>query len=345
MLAHKGVQTRCSARHRQAGARVRCPRVLVAASSSGNSTPSSVPAAQHTRTSFHHGITYTSYEVNTAVIKFNTSGVRVLIDPWFVGELTFGGADWMYAGRKRVIGRDTRVDMQQVLAEADVVVITQGLDDHCHIPTLSAVANKGVRVVANAEAAARMRPLGFTNITVLAPGQAASVPGQAGGRLRITATAGALVGPPWSARQLGLVMREEVPAGERPASLYFESHCDFDAGSVAAGLRSAGLGPEEGVDVAVSPVVTTLLGLPGVRPASYPLVQGDQNLTALLRVLKPKVLLPLLNHDIDHRGPLTNIMWQTGEERAVADVLRQAGLSDVRVEYPAPPGEALALAL
>lgn len=49
----------------------------------------------------------------------------MLIDPWFVGELTFGGADWMYAGRKRVIGRDTRVDMQQVLAEADVVVITQ----------------------------------------------------------------------------------------------------------------------------------------------------------------------------------------------------------------------------
>lgn len=52
------------------------------------------------------------------------------------------------------------------------------------------MANKGVHVVANAEAAARMRPLGFNNITVLAPGQATSVPGQAGGRLRITATAG-----------------------------------------------------------------------------------------------------------------------------------------------------------
>lgn len=81
------------------------------------------------------------------------------------------------------------------------------------------------------------------------------------------------MGPPWSARQLGLVMREEVPPGERPASLYFESHCDFDAGSVEAGLRSAGLAAGEGVDVCVSPVVTTLLGMPGVAPASYALVQ------------------------------------------------------------------------
>ncbi|KAG2501068.1 hypothetical protein HYH03_000887 [Edaphochlamys debaryana] len=299
-----------------------------------------MPETERIRTSFHHGITYTSYEVNTAGIKFNTSGVRVLIDPWFVGELNFSGAEWIYAGRKKAIGRETRVDMQQVLAETDVMVITQGLDDHCHMPTLSAVANKAIPVVANEAAAARMRPLGFSNITVLAPGQATTVKGESGGRLRMQATAGALVGPPWSQRQLGLIMREELAAGERPASLYFESHCDFVPESVAAGARAL-LGPNARVDVVVAPVITTLLG---VGPASYPLVQGDDNLLQLLRLLQPQVLLPLMNHDIDHSGPLTTIMWQRGDERAVRELLRSAGLK-TRVEYAAPPGEALALAL
>ncbi|EFJ52312.1 hypothetical protein VOLCADRAFT_86608 [Volvox carteri f. nagariensis] len=299
-----------------------------------------MPATERTRTSFHHGITYTSYEVNTAGIKFNASGVRVLIDPWFIGELAFGGAEWLYSGRKRVIGRDTRVDMQQVLAETDVLVITQGLDDHCHIPTLSAVANKAIPVVTNPDGAARMRPLGFSNIRVLSPGESTTVTGESGGQIRIQATAGALVGPPWTPRQLGLLMREVAAEGERSASLYFESHCDFDPASLTSGLQSCLAGGP--VDVVVSPVVSTLLG---VGPASYELVQGASNLVRLLRLLRPKVLLPLLNHDMEASGPLTAIMWQKGDDRAVTELLRREGLTDTRVEYPAPPGEALALAL
>ncbi|GIL72036.1 hypothetical protein Vretimale_562 [Volvox reticuliferus] len=230
--------------------------------------------------------------------------------------------------------------MQQVLAETDVLVITQGLDDHCHIPTLSAVSNKAVPVVTNPDAAARMRPLGFSNITVLTPGQETIITGQAGGRLKIHATAGALVGPPWTPRQLGLLMREVSSDGERPASLYFESHCDFDSGSLQKGQKSCLAGGP--VDVVVSPVVSTMLG---VGPASYELVQGASNLVKLLRLLRPKVLLPLLNHDMDASGPLTSILWQKGDEHGVAELLRREGLTDTRVEYPAPPGEALALAL
>lgn len=38
--------------------------------------------------------------------------------------------------------------------------------------------------------------------------------------------AGALVGPPWSQRELGVVLRENLPAsaGARGASLYYEPH-------------------------------------------------------------------------------------------------------------------------
>ena len=86
--------------------------------------------------------------------------------------------------------------------------------------------------------------------------------------------AGALVGPPWSQRQNGFVLREvSVPS---PSSLYYEPHCDFDDQSVAAA------GP---VDVVVSPVTSQLLNL-GVL--QYPLVQGDIGLARLLRLLKPR---------------------------------------------------------
>ncbi len=90
------------------------------------------------------------------------------------------------------------------------------------------------------------------------------------------------MGPPWSQRQLALLLREEVAAGERPASVYFESHCDADLESVRRAMRDAGLGGQQqqqqggqevGVDVAITPVVSSLLGVPGTSAASYALVQ------------------------------------------------------------------------
>jgi hypothetical protein len=67
--------------------------------------------------------------------------------------------------------------------------------------------------------------------------------------------AGALVGPPWSKRENGFVLREEAAGG---ASLYYEPHCDYDAASVGRA------GP---VDVVVTPPSTqSLLG--------YDLVSG-----------------------------------------------------------------------
>ncbi len=232
-------------------------------------------------------------------------------------------------------------------------------------------------------------------------------------RLRITATVGALVGPPWSKRQNGLVFRELVSdsPSRPPSSLYFESHCDFDAASVAR---------EAPVDVVVSPVVTAGLGKgPG---AGYPLTMGDINLEKLLKILKPKVrgwmdwpqgwpgrgssqverlaglgqassscrhgrwrprerfalvrgrprrwrvrrgaevackgpccaavlaltvqvLIPLLNSEIDHVGPLASIMYESGTYAELPSRLAAQGLGDVRVEFPAPPGEAMAIAL
>jgi len=95
----------------------------------------------------------------------------------------------------------------------------QYLDDHTHMPTLKSLP-KSIPIIAQPEAAARIAPLGFTDVRTLAPGQALEA---LGGRLRVRATAGALVGPPWSARQNGFVVEEVGVA--RPARLYYEPHC------------------------------------------------------------------------------------------------------------------------
>lgn len=82
-------------------------------------------------------------------------------------------------------------------------------------------------------------------------------------------------------------------------------------------------------------------------PCRYPLLKGDTDLTALLKLLQPKVLVPLLNADLDQEGSLTPLMSVRGSSAAdtVRSSLAAAGLPNVRLEYPAPAGESLALAL
>ncbi|KAF5834786.1 beta-lactamase superfamily domain-containing protein [Dunaliella salina] len=213
-------------------------------------------------------------------MKFNASGAGVLVDPWFTGDLAFLEQDWMYQGHKRVLRTD-KVKMDAIMADTDVIVITQGLDDHCHMPTLRECVPKDKPIVANPAAAERISPLGFSNVMVLDHGQSVDV---ADGRLQLTATVGALVGPPWSKRENGLVFREKVPGG---ASAYFEAHCDFDEASVS------NVGQ---VDMVVSPISSSLVG---VGPVAMPLVMGDINLVKLLKILKPKVLVPLLNAELN----------------------------------------------
>jgi len=133
--------------------------------------PVSRGAVSKTRipTSFHHGVTFVSYEGNSFSVKFQNSGgwsamhivllaggydrfvcvkqvqkvhethhdvaaplhslsgVRVLIDPWLEGDLTFLDQAWIYRGKKRVLNttKGGKVDIDQIAAETDVVVLTQ----------------------------------------------------------------------------------------------------------------------------------------------------------------------------------------------------------------------------
>ena len=105
-------------------------------------------------------------------------------------------------------------------------------------------------------------------------------------------TTGALVGPPWSKRENGYVLTENVLQG---ISLYYEPHCDFDADSVA----SVGA-----VDVVVSPPCNQEL-------VGYPLVKGNTDSVKLVSLLKPAALIALCNAEFDASGPLDALIVET----------------------------------
>ena len=139
----------------------------------------------------------------------------MLVDPWLVGELTFLDAAWLYRGRKRAL--PTPVDLGAVCDRTDVIILSQALPDHAHAPTLAALPDKSIPVLCSPSAEGAARAAGFTDVTPLAHGQSAAA---AGGRLRVTATAGALVGPPWATRENGFVIEQAFGGGEGRGRLF-----------------------------------------------------------------------------------------------------------------------------
>ncbi|KAI3430563.1 hypothetical protein D9Q98_005156 [Chlorella vulgaris] len=284
------------------------------ATASASSTPAaaSAPCAS--------SLTYTSYEGNSFAVEFPNSGVNVLVDPWLVGKLSFGGLEFIYAGSKRVAHPDS-IDVDALARGTDLLVLTQGIDDHAHKPTLKRLP-KTLPVVASASGAAVARSLGFRSVTTLDHGQTLTL---LDGRLTIQGTAGALVGPPWSKRELGVVLRENLEGGGRGASLYYEPHADYQPDSVEQAVAKGGP-----VDVVVSPPCSQSL-------FGYPLVKGSTDSVALLRMLKPKAFVPLMNAEIDQAGPLSKLVTETGStEQLQKELAAEAGLSGIRVCVPVP---------
>jgi hypothetical protein len=308
------------------------------------------PAVAARRPDFSHGVTFTMHEGNSWHVKFQASGARALVDPWLVGPLTFFDQAWLYTARKKVLAEGApsssspspsspspsttnRIDVQAVADDTDVVLLSQYLDDHTHMPTLEALP-KSLRVVAQPEAAARIAALGFKEVTALRPGESVVV---AGGKLRVTALAGSLVGPPWSQRQNAYLLQELVPASgsgssssTSGASVFYEPHADAPAETLT---RAAP------VDVLVGPSVDVTMG-------GYPLLKGKRDLAAQLKALQARVFVPLANSELDHVGPLAEAMQVDGPRtaEATAAALRLQGLAGVHVEAPVP-GEALSIPL
>ena len=69
---------------------------------------------------------------NGWLIKFKKT--NLIIDPWLKGDLIFPPGEWFFKGSlEEEISIDKKID---------IILLTQGLPDHCHVPTLEIYVSK-----------------------------------------------------------------------------------------------------------------------------------------------------------------------------------------------------------
>lgn len=214
------------------------------------------------------------------------SDLNVLLDPWLVGPLCFGNSPWFFTSRL--------LQDWPIPPAIDLVLLTQGLPDHAHPPTLKQL-ERSIPVVASGAAAQVARALGFNQVIAMAPGQSHQHTSGSGSQLTITATAGATV----PGQENGFLLQH--PDG----CLYVEPHGFLDPTL-----------PPQTLDAVITPVVD--LGLPLVGA----FVRGQTVLPQLLERFQPRwVLASTAGGQTQDSGLLPKLLWSRGSIATATDLL------------------------
>ncbi len=119
----------------------------------------------------------TYYGANGWLIEIEE--IRILIDPWLSGDLTFPPGDWLIKGKL-----NKELDTPKNIS---LLLLTQGQPDHAHPQTLKKI-NKSIPVIASEAASKIVKSLGFKEVITLKPGE-----NYTSKKLNIQATSGASV--------------------------------------------------------------------------------------------------------------------------------------------------------
>ncbi len=119
----------------------------------------------------------TYYGANGWLIELDE--IKILIDPWLNGELSFSPGDWLIKG---VLSQELEAPN-----DIDFLLLTQGQPDHAHPPTLKKI-NKSIPVISSYSASKVVDDIGFKNINKLKPSEKFKY-----NNLSILATSGASV--------------------------------------------------------------------------------------------------------------------------------------------------------
>lgn len=218
------------------------------------------------------------------------AGLRILVDPWLVGDLVFGGAPWLFRGYR---------PQPRPLPEAlDLILLSQGLPDHAHPETLGALP-RSIPVVASAGGATVAHNLGYTEVSTLRPGETIRL-----GGVTVTAIPGAPIGP--TTLENGYLLRE-IATG---VSLFYEPH----------GFHPPDLSQQGPVDVVITPMATLTLPLLG------PILRGQAAALELAAALTPRVMLPTAQDgEILYSGWLLSLLKGQGGSEGIRQALAQRG--------------------
>ena len=205
------------------------------------------------------------------------AGLRVLLDPWLVGSLRFGGAGWFFEGS---LPQDWPVPEQ-----LDLLLLSQGLPDHAHPETLQLLP-KSLPVVGSKAAVQLCQRLGFADCSALRPGEQLSCAG-----LQIQASAGA----PVPNVENGYLLRG------RGESLYVEPHGFLDSDL-----------PAEPLTAVITPVLDLELPLAGAFVKGQSVVP-----LLLERFQPQYLLASTVGGNIRYSGLLERILQAKGSTAAL----------------------------
>ncbi len=231
---------------------------------------------------------------------FNLGSFTLAVDPVLAAPLDFG-IPFLYTGKKRAI--DGPKELEKLIESADYVLLSQGLDDHAHSPTLKILAQRrpSLPYIAPPSAVPILKSAGVPQscISTIAPGQQISLKKNRD-ELQIRATTGALVGPPWQANENGYVLR--LVNGP---SIYYEPHCMYDEAELAR-LQA---------DFVITPVVSQELPY-------FTLVAGGSKALRLAEILKAKAVIPMANGELEQSGPLAAIIRSEGSAEEFSGLVK-----------------------
>lgn len=237
------------------------------------------------------------------------AGQRVLLDPWLIGPLVFGGMPWLIEGR--------HTQPRPIPDQLDVILLSQGLEDHAHPETLKQLDHH-LPVVASVNGAKVARELGYDQVTALAHGETFTL----NERLKIQAVPGSPIGP--FLVENGYLLTD-LDTGNK---IYYEPH----------GNHSPDLKQNAPVDVVITPVVDLEIPLLG------PIVKGRTSALDVIDWLRPKVLLPsAAGGDVEFSGLLAKVLQGKGSPDEMRQTLAQSEhLPQTKLLTPRP-GERLEL--
>jgi L-ascorbate metabolism protein UlaG (beta-lactamase superfamily) len=232
---------------------------------------------------------------------------RILLDPWLVGSLIFGNLSWLFKGEK------TKV--RSIPENIDLILLSQGLEDHAHRPTLQQL-DRNIPVVASPNAAKVVEELGYTEIHSLKHGEKFIL----GESLEIIAVLGSPIG--LQLIENGYLIKD-LSTGY---TLYYEPH----------GYHSQVVKETSGIDAVITPLVDLKLPLLG------PVINGQKSALEICKAIQPKVIIPTAaGGDIIFEGLLMSFLSSEGSAEQFRGLLAANNLATQVIE--AIPGEKFAL--
>lgn len=220
-------------------------------------------------------------------------GKRILLDPWLVGSLTFGNLTWLFEGKKTA--------NHPLPENISLILLSQGLEDHAHPPTLQ-VLDRQIPVVASPNAAKVAQNFGYQQTHTLAHG-ASYIFDNA---IEITAVPGSPVGP--TLVENGYIIKELATN----QTLYYEPH----------GYHSATLDHRGKIDVIITPLIDLKI------PFLGPVIKGQASALAVCQRLQPQYIISTAaGGDIEFQGLLMAVLRAEGSPESFQELLTAHGLA------------------